>query len=431
MSQQIKHIAVKDLSLWTENPRDPINEQASDLEIIKRAIKDDRKKWDLPSLLKEMGDHYDLSELPTVVVRNGKNVVFDGNRRVAVLKYLQNKNVYNEVSNGRLYLTGTEPQEMIDLIKIPCNVCDEETALVNIERKHIKNGSWNQLEIDYFLFNHRNQKKSLFILFDEATSLIRSNPKMNQEIVKKNILTRTKLNDIGFEFDENGNMRSMYDDETAMKILNKLVELRNNGTIDSRDGDYGKYQVKEPLLDIEEFKDKIQKFNDASSSKMNLENTANTQDAPKVYRRGRQTAVEEVFFGRKLNLDNIKIQNLYAAIDDIYNQFNNKKYFESKLPILGMSLRLILDISSREHFGIDEDSAYKILLKCAKKDMAINKEDKNFLALTNSWLDEKENMDGILSKYAHGNISPDKGNLINQSIIVGDILEFYFGKDRK
>jgi len=124
------------------------------------------------------------------------------------------------------------------------------------------------------------------------------------------------------------------------------------------------------------------------------------------------------------------VQNLYSAIDDIYYKFKGTKFFVNKLPILGMSLRLLLDVAARELLGIDKDKAYKKLMEKAKKEMKIKKEDKNFLALTNSWLDEKENLEGIFSKYAHGNIPVDEGNLIKLSKIVGDILKFYFNKEK-
>ena len=138
--QDIQNIKVKDLCLWTENPRDPIDTNVTDADIIKRAIDENPKAWNLDKLVTEMGAHYDLSELPTVVYVDNKPVVYDGNRRVAVLKYLQDSPLYSEVS-GRLPLK-YEPQELIDLTEIPCNVCDQETALTNIERKHSTNGSW-------------------------------------------------------------------------------------------------------------------------------------------------------------------------------------------------------------------------------------------------------------------------------------------------
>ena len=55
MSQKIENIKVKDLVLWTENPRDPISSSASDSDVIARAVNDPRNKWDLNKLAREMG----------------------------------------------------------------------------------------------------------------------------------------------------------------------------------------------------------------------------------------------------------------------------------------------------------------------------------------------------------------------------------------
>ena len=41
--QEIKYIKVEHLNLWSENPRDPIDVNLSDFEIIERAINDDKK----------------------------------------------------------------------------------------------------------------------------------------------------------------------------------------------------------------------------------------------------------------------------------------------------------------------------------------------------------------------------------------------------
>jgi len=86
MDQEVKLIRIKDLVLWTENPRDPIDENAVDQDIVDRAIDDGLQKWSLAKLANEMGDYYDFSELPTVVYHNEKPVVYDGNRRIVLGK---------------------------------------------------------------------------------------------------------------------------------------------------------------------------------------------------------------------------------------------------------------------------------------------------------------------------------------------------------
>ena len=127
MSQQIKDIKVKDLVLWTENPRDPINSTAKDQDVVSRAINDPQVKWELNKFAKEMGDYYDYSELPIVVYKGGKPIVYDGNRRVVLAKI---KLGYVK-SDGLNVILPSVPESL------PCNVCSEDIALKSIYRKHV------------------------------------------------------------------------------------------------------------------------------------------------------------------------------------------------------------------------------------------------------------------------------------------------------
>ena len=85
-SQEVKNIKIKDLVLWTENPRDPIDEKATDQDIVDIALTTRTSKWELSKLAKEMGAYFDLSEIPTVVYHDKIPVVYDGNRRVILAK---------------------------------------------------------------------------------------------------------------------------------------------------------------------------------------------------------------------------------------------------------------------------------------------------------------------------------------------------------
>ena len=83
-SQEIQHINIEDLVLWTENPRDPISPESSDQDIADKAFADTDGRWNLKKLMADMGEYYDYSELPIVVFDNGKPVVYDGNRRIQI-----------------------------------------------------------------------------------------------------------------------------------------------------------------------------------------------------------------------------------------------------------------------------------------------------------------------------------------------------------
>ena len=121
MSQEIKNIAVEDLVLWTENPRDPIEASAKDQDIAERALADNDSKWTLAKLARDMGTDYDFSEIPTVVYHDTKPVVYDGNRRMILAK----------LKHGYIKVSGSERLKIPDIPKeIPCNVCSERLRFV-------------------------------------------------------------------------------------------------------------------------------------------------------------------------------------------------------------------------------------------------------------------------------------------------------------
>ena len=82
--QKIEEIELKELKLWTENPRDPVNSNSSNQEIINKALFENDIDWELKKLSKSMGPYFDYSELPTVVYNKNVPIVFDGNRRIAL-----------------------------------------------------------------------------------------------------------------------------------------------------------------------------------------------------------------------------------------------------------------------------------------------------------------------------------------------------------
>jgi len=179
MEQEIQILKLKDLVLWTENPRDPIDENATDQDIVDKALEDKYSKWSLPKLAKDMGDHYDFSELPTVVFHGEKPVVYDGNRRI----------ILGKIKHGLVSVDGKEKIDIPEIpVAIPCNVCAKGIALKNVYRKHSDSGSWHPLERDIFLHKFMGEKKSTFLIIEENTGLITAHPHLNQRFVKDEIL---------------------------------------------------------------------------------------------------------------------------------------------------------------------------------------------------------------------------------------------------
>ena len=420
IQQKHENIKVSKLKLWTENPRDPIDTNISDFDVMKRAVKDDKKKWELPKIIKKMGDYYDNSELPTVVYQGKDPVVYDGNRRIAVLKYVQNegKEEY-ELESPLLSSFSNEQLENFRNIKeIVCNVCDKETALKNVERKHAQKGSWRQLERDYFEYRHRGKEKSSFIKLDESTGLISKNPKLNERIMKDNILTKNKLEGIGFSFDKNGKLISSYDQKTAGDILNKIVELREKNEIGSRAKK--KYDIKEALIESPEFKNKIKKFSEEKSKRVAYKSSKPQKERVTQ----RENKLKNELFGGKLELKKGSTNDIYRDIVDLNEYYYKKKEkLSNTFPsLIRMALRLLIESTSEKKI-ID----YYIKANFENGKKKLSKDKKTFLA--NHSVSNQEQLIMLLHTGAHdysssANIEQTKA----MSIIIGEMLKITHSK---
>lgn len=434
MEQKILNIAIKDLHLWTENPRDPIGEDINDLEIIKRAINDNEKKWNIPKLIRDMGDYYHFNKLPIVVLKDKKYIVYDGNCRVTILKYLQNPEWSKEIE-GTLF-PSNEPTQLKNLLEIPCNLCDEDTALDIIYRDNISNNTWSPLTQHYFEHYYLKKEKSTFLMFEETTNLISSHDKLNQRFVADEVITKLNLESIGFRIVEE-KLQSIYSNQENKEILERLIELIETGKIKTRTDEkkwtvrvsnktwWLKWAMEKLSPDLKNGIKNIDKWKpkEVNTSVVWVWKTSKWETS---HRKTSVKESEDVLFGRKLLLKEGMVNNLYCAIDEVYDKFKKNKNFEYKLPFIGMSLRLILDIAGREVLKDDTEKAYKNFLSKAKKEMWMSKKSQAFLAVTDNWLDAKGKLEGTFAKYAHWTMPVDKGNIIISSKIVADILEYYF-----
>ncbi len=340
--QEIKHIAVKDLVLWTENPRDPISSNSSDQDIADRAIeKDSRKRWSLKGLFSKMGDGYDFSELPTIVYKKGKPIVYDGNRRVLIGKIIHE------------YVSGfdTSKYQNFDFPeKIPCNVCNKQTALRNVLRKHAGKGSWDALERDIFLYKHMGEDKSLFLKFEEATKLISSYKKLNQGFVKSEVLTEENLNTLGF-FETKSHLTTTHKKEIAEKILSAIAEAIIEKQITTRNNRGDILGILRSTTDIKEIKQDWSKSK--SQKKPFSKKIKPTKRVPKKK--------HKLFGGNKSPIEDGEIGNLYLDLHEMEKMIGKKDVSDSFPCFIRMGLRLLAEAA-----GKDKDSKDKKPNDCMK-----------------------------------------------------------------
>lgn len=423
--QNIQNIPVKDLRLWSENPRDPVDVRSTDAEIIKRAIDENPKKWNLERLKKEMGDHYDFSEIPTVVYMEGVPVVYDGNRRIAILKYLQDQKLRSSIT-GEIFSATLVPTELEELDVIPCNVCDLETALTNVERKHINSGSWGPLERDYFLCMHRGQPETLFVKFEEQTGGgISGNDKMNQRFVKEEVLTKSNLSKIGFHFDQKKGIVSSYTKLQAERILDGITSLVNNQKIDTRGDSRGK--IKEPLIaEFPALKSVIHPYDKSKKhTKLNVRSATEGETGKEPQRKTpRQNKNNLCFFSESLSLKSGQTNDLYrdiVALHDYYEK--NKSKLSSTFPgLIRMSLRLIVESATPAGKKIDD----YIKQHFTKAKRALSKDHKT--ALSTHSITEKKLCE-LLHIGAHNYSSASNmEQTVAMSLIIGQMLKISHGK---
>jgi hypothetical protein len=410
MEQEVKYINIKDLVLWTENPRDPINEKATDQDIVDRALDDMLSKWTLTKLAKEMGDYYDFSELPTVVFHGKIPVVYDGNRRMILGKI---KHGLVTIAKGTSIQLPTFPDE------IPCNVCSKKIALNNVYRKHSDSGSWQPLERDIFLHKFMGQEKSPFLILEEDTGIISANPHLNQRFVKDEIFREDSLNSMGFTI-RNGRLNTVHSSQEAHCILSDISQKIKRKTISTRENRGKVIEVLEPssqqLIDQN-------KNNRVHLSKLNFDNST---ERDKKQRQSRRSAKNETdLFGGKLYLRIGQVSNLYRDICDLYEFYIAKKNELSQTfpGLIRMSLRLLCETASNE-----ENKKMELYLKgnFANAKKILDQDIKT--SLSNQNVNE-----GSITQLLHtGAHTYQSSNNIEQtiamSIIIGAMLTITHGK---
>lgn len=366
-TQTIVDIPVKDLVLWTENPRDPIDESATDQEVVERAYADPRGKWNLHKFVLTMGDFYDYSELPTVVYKNGKPVVYDGNRRIALAK----------IKLGYVNHLQTMDLDIPDFPEtMPCAVCSEETAIQRILRKHSLAGSWDELEREKFERKYFPQTpKSPFLLLEDALGVISANEELNQNFVKKEIFTETNLKALGFSV-EDGMLHSKHSNEDNLKIINNIVEKIKNRDLSTRNSRGQVFDVLDSnikqLIEADKNK-KSHLIEHAEKSKQ----VVPSKPAPRFTKRTAPKN-DETIFGEKLSLKAGPVNDLYRDIVELFWFWKNRQSSQSHLSnsfpaLIRMSLRLLTETAAKNlnpEWKIDQyvEEYYDSAKKCLTQD---------------------------------------------------------------
>ncbi len=454
---QSRKIKISELSLWDENPRFPDKYfNQTEEELIDFFVK--KKNFKIKELAEAIVKYFYLPQLEKVVVLElqDQNIVIEGNRRLTTYKLLANPEL---TQNKKLKVFFKELSSNISInedYELECIITgDKEEALKYVDRKH-NNGNfevgWGQAERDNFKARRgRASNKELFRI--EMSKIVKSldiPEEFKEQVLGKGYVTtffriidsKPAYDLYGFSFQDGKLIIEDKDFKEKLKVI--VYEVLNKKTLDGDKDLNTRTLNKNP--EKEEYLKSVKKEHSEKVDEIIKKHTQKDifgeekVDIPKISKKTKSikktpiTKPNEELFGRTLSLKQGKVNNLYRAIVKIYEQ-NSKTDTELEiiLPILGMSLRLILDVAAREYYKenndekFNENAPYKSFLKLIKKHFKDNfeKEKSNYLALSDL-ISSENNLEALLAKYAHGDIEFRKQDVISNSFIIGDILELYF-----
>ena len=449
--QKVKEYSISRLVLWSENPRDPLPDRKIGREndrIIRRAIEDVDKSWKLLSLLKTMGEMYDSSDLPIVVMKDGHPIVYDGNRRV-ILAMIKHNEKYLKLlpSSARRKLEGFDVDK-----KLYCDVCTEATALKLIIRKHADSGSWKPIQQGLFRMRYMGESPSILLQINSLTDgAIEKSKMLNQRFVEEEVFIKGHLESLGISV-EGDSIKSAYTREELVSILRDIFKLIEERDISTR---------KRPALG------KLP----SSLSERSQALCSSKKDQPRVYtekyvpiepapieegareektvpqKRTRRVEEDETpLFGKVLCLRSGSVNNLYKEIEELdllisksikkseKNKSQRKGVTVNAHVVTRMALRLLCETALKD-LGMNKLAEYlSEYFKEARK--SLSGKERKFLSHNLSKVDPKaahnhEQLLSLLQDSAHtyDESARNYKQTIAMSVLVGAILSCSHGKE--
>lgn len=460
------------LQLDVNNPRIryrgvPLNQT----QIMKFLIKNE-KVYDLAKKISEEG--YFVNEDPIICIENDKKVVLEGNRRTAALKLLQNPTKYLSRSKAAVLVKNIKENDFPVNKKLKCFIAPnrlmanpiiyERHQGASLERWKSGNQYAFVAELYYedglsieSICDVLNITKSRVLkplraynLFMEGQYSLKKLEKIDVNLSDFDITNLERFYGfeegrelLGVSFDEDTGelLINLPEDEFRKRLVVVFKEIlysENFSREFNKSEDKNKLIQKlksNPSINLSRRVDSSPKLLSVSSTKrkdLDAQKSKIVTRKNSQARKTRRTKPKDSLFGRSLSLKHGKVNDMYRFLDDLYTKHNKD---ETALQIIGMSLRLLLEVAARVYFTeinseiAKKDMVYKDFLNLAKKDLVVEQKERNYLALTHDWLNSTSSIEGLLGKYAHGNILVNKNDIVTSSKIVGDILEYYFSKN--
>ena len=449
--QKVKEYSISKLVLWSENPRDPLPDRKigrENDEIIRRAIADEDESWKLSSLLNQMGDAYDFSEIPTVVVKDKCPIVYDGNRRV-ILAIIRHTPKYLELLPP---VTRKKLEKFEVPTKLYCNVCPEHKALRFIVRKHSKSGSWKPIQQDRFRMMYMDQAPSALLLFNSLTKgAIERSDVLNQGFVGTQVFTKGHLESLNISVEKDC-IKSPYTTEELLSIVTDIFEKIKDEKINTRNRSHvGELpsllsQKVQELCSSRKDQPRVYTEKYVPIEPAPIEEGGQEEKAVSKKRTRRVEEDETPLFGKVLCLRSGSVNNLYKEIEELdllisksikkseKNKSQRKGVTVNAHVVTRMALRLLCETALKD-IGMNDLGQYlERFFEDARR--LLSGEEKTFLSHNLSEEDPKASRNhtkllSLLQAAAHtyDESARNYKQTIAMSVMVGAILSCSHGKE--
>lgn len=440
--QKVKELSIARLVLWSENPRDPLPDRKIGREndrIIRRAIEDVDKSWKLLSLLKTMGEMYDSSDLPIVVMKDGHPIVYDGNRRV-ILAMIKHNEKYLKLlsSSARRKLEGFDVDK-----KLYCDVCTEATALKLIMRKHADSGSWKPIQQGLFRMKYMEESPSILLLINSLTDgAIESSQMLNQRFVEEEVFTKSRLESLGISV-EGDSIKSAYTKDELVGILRDIFKLIEKGDISTRKrAALGKLpsslsERSQALCSSKKDQPRVYTEKYVPIEPAPIEEGAREEKTVPKKRTPRSKMYETPLFGGPLSLKDSPVNNLYReveALDKLITKNVGKGLTEDAYVVIRMALRLLCETAWKDLKKEGLEQYLKDYFKAAKAKLSKGEKtlsSKNLSEEDPKSLETHKQLLSLLNDSAHTYDESTRNykQTVAMSVMVGAILSCSHGKE--
>ena len=412
-----KTLAIKDLSLWDENARFPDKYfSKTEKELIEYFCS--KKDFKISELAEEVVKEFDLPQIEKLVVYelNGKRIVLEGNRRLAVYKLLNDPELTDD-SKLKTKILGLKAKiKLDDNFKLECLLTqDKEQGLRYIERKHLRGNnevSWGDNERAHHNARrgNANQKELLKVAVTKIIKDLDFPEELKEQVLGPGYVTtfwrlieQTPAWTIfGFSLDKNGNLKITDKDfKEKLKVIifdvlqkgkfnDKLFSRLNVQDIEAYINQISKSDYKRVSDDIKK-QTKKDLFGKESTAIVSVKGGANTRSNPK-------SSLRDYLIPKTcvLQIQETKINNVYCELkNDLLLNDSNKAVPNA----VGVLFRVFLEISI-DYFWEKNGYTFKSDIKLAGKITTVaNHMEKNKIA-------EKKQLKNIRT------VATDKNNLL-------------------